>query len=84
MLCRGDNRRGGGEDIADALRCDSGRCQELLVVEGDDLRTALGPEVALEIGRYVTAARASPDRIDRDAEARSPARCTILRLGEAM
>ena len=44
---------GGGEAVAQARRRDARGRQELLIVEGDDLRAALGLEVALEIGRDV-------------------------------
>jgi hypothetical protein len=36
-----------------ARRCDAGGGEELLVIEGDDLRAPLGLEVALKIGRHV-------------------------------
>src|SRR5262249_31535635 len=42
-----------GEAVAQARRCDAGGGEELLVIEGDDLRAPLGLEVALEIGRHV-------------------------------
>ena len=44
---------GGGEAVAQARDGDARGGQELLVIEGDDLRAALGLEVALEIGRDV-------------------------------
>ncbi len=51
---RGRHAAGGGrEAVAHARRRDAGRGQELLVIEGDDLRPALGLQVALEIGRHV-------------------------------
>ena len=45
--------RRGREAVAQARRGDARGGQELLVIEGDDLRPPLGLEVALEIGRDV-------------------------------
>ena len=46
----GDGRRG-GKRVAQARGRNAGRCQELLVIEPDDLRPPLGLQVALEIRR---------------------------------
>ena len=43
-------RHGRRETVAQARGRDAGRGQELLVIEGDDLRAAFGLQVALEIG----------------------------------
>ena len=51
-------RRRGGQRIAQASRGNAGRGQELLVIEPDDLRPAVGLQVALEIRRDI-------DRRDR-------------------
>src|SRR5207245_6299652 len=45
--------RGGREAVAQTRRRDSRRRKELLVIESDDLRTSLGLQVALEIGRDI-------------------------------
>ena len=45
--------RGSGERVAHALRRNAGGGEELLVVEGDDLRAPTGLEIAFEIGRDV-------------------------------
>ena len=44
---------GGGKRVAQARGCNAGSSQELLVIETDDLRAALGLQVALEIRRDI-------------------------------
>ena len=59
------------ETVAQTRRCDAGRGEELLVIEGDDLRAALGLEIAFEFGRHVDGA----DGLARPYRARC--RCQI-------
>src|SRR6202030_4648392 len=61
---------GGGETVAQARGRDPRSGQELLVIEGDDLRPALGLEVTLEVGRDIDGrdAVAGADRPCRGAE----------------
>ena len=47
---------GGREAVAQARRCDARGGEELLVIEGDDLRAALGLQIAFEIGRHIDGA----------------------------
>ena len=46
-------RHRGREAVAQPGRCDAGGGEELLVIEGDDLRALPGSEVVFEIGRDV-------------------------------
>ena len=72
LWCRvGRGRRaGGGEAVAQTRRRHARGRQELLIVEGDHLRPALGLEVALEIGRDVDRGNGvpGPDRARRGRE----------------
>ena len=66
-------RRAGGrgsEAVAQPRRCDARGGEELLVIEGDDLRAALGLQVALEVGRDIDRGdgTASADRARRGGE----------------
>ena len=67
---------GGREAVAQARRRDARGRQVLLVIEGDDLRTTLGLQVALEIGRNIDRGNgvAGPDRRAPQSRGRRRAR----------